>query len=85
MATSTCVKCGHTSFEISESAVSGLRFRRDFLQCSKCGGVIGVIEADNLNGRLDAIEARLKELKGGPSPARSATSPGSKSVKKPTL
>jgi len=49
-----------------ESAISGLRFKRDFLQCGHCGGVIGVIEADNLNGRLDAIEERLKELAGSP-------------------
>lgn len=64
MAPSTCVKCGHTSFEIAESAIAGLRFKRDFLQCGQCGGVIGVIEAENLNTRLDAIEARLKELAG---------------------
>ena len=66
MASSTCVKCGHTSFEVVESAISGLRFKRDFLQCGNCGGVIGVIESDNLNGRLDAIEARLKHLAGSP-------------------
>lgn len=65
MATSTCAKCGHTSFEMVECGISGLRFKRDFLQCGSCGGVIGVIEADNLNARLDAIEERLKELSGG--------------------
>lgn len=65
MATSTCTKCGHTSFEMVECEISGLRFKRDFLQCGQCGGVVGVIEADNLNARLDAIEARLKELSGG--------------------
>jgi hypothetical protein len=48
-----------------ECGISGLRFKRDFLQCGSCGGVIGVIEADNLNARLDAIEERLKELSGG--------------------
>jgi len=55
---------------MAESAISGLRFKRDFLQCGKCGGVVGVIEADNLNARLDAIESRLKELAGGVSTAR---------------
>ena len=65
MATSTCLKCGHTAFEMAESAISGLRFKRDFLQCAMCGGVVGVIEADNLNARLDAIEERLKKLAGG--------------------
>ena len=70
MATSTCVRCGHTSFEVAESAISGLRFKRDFLQCGKCGGVIGVVEADDLNARLDSIEERLKELAGGRPRAR---------------
>jgi hypothetical protein len=79
MATSTCVRCGHTSFEVAESAISGLRFKRDFLQCGKCGGVIGVVEADNLNARLDAIEERLKELAGGPPHARVPTPSGSRS------
>ena len=78
MATSTCVRCGHTSFEVAESAISGLRFKRDFLQCGKCGGVIGVVEADNLNARLDAIEERLKELAGGPPHARAPTPSGSR-------
>lgn len=64
MATSTCLKCSHTSFEKVESTISGLRFKRNFLQCAKCGGVVGVIEADNLNARLDAIEERLKKLAG---------------------
>jgi hypothetical protein len=76
MATSTCIKCGHTSFEMAESAISSLRFKRDFLQCGKCGGVIGVIESDNLNARLDAIEERLKVLGDGPPNARSSMSRG---------
>lgn len=62
MASSTCIRCGHQAFEMAESAVGGLRFKRDFLQCAQCGGVVGVIEADNLNARLDAIEERLLTL-----------------------
>ena len=85
MAASTCVKCGHTSFEIAESAISGLRFKRDFLQCGKCGGVIGVVEADNLNTRLDAIEARLMELAGARTPpAGMSLSRGASSGRKRT-
>jgi len=49
---------------MKESAIKGLRFKRDFLQCAECGGVVGVIEADNLNARLDAIEDRLRALSG---------------------
>jgi hypothetical protein len=47
---------------MAESSIGGLRFKRDFLQCAGCGGVVGVIESDNLNGRLDAIEKRLLTL-----------------------
>lgn len=64
MAASTCIRCGHDAFEMIESAIAGLRFKRDFLQCARCGGVVGVIEADNLNARLDAIEERLRGLSG---------------------
>ena len=66
MAASTCIRCGHNAFEMVESSIGGLRFKRDFLQCAGCGGVVGVIEADNLNARLDAIEERLLTLAGRP-------------------
>ncbi len=64
MTKSSCLKCGHTSFEKAEATISGLRFKRDVLQCAKCGGVIGIIESDDLNARLDTIEERLKTLAG---------------------
>ncbi len=62
MSQSSCLKCGHTAFERAEASIAGLRFKRDVLQCAGCGGVIGVIESDDLNARLDAIEERLKKL-----------------------
>jgi hypothetical protein len=55
---------------MAESSISGLRFKRDFLQCAQCGGVVGVIEADNLNARLDAIEKRLLTLSKPARPGR---------------
>ncbi len=70
MASSTCIRCGHHAFEMSESSIGGLRFKRDFLQCAGCGGVVGVIESDNLNGRLDAIEKRLLTLSEHDRPGR---------------
>jgi len=59
-------------FEKAESAISGLCFKRDFLQCGKWDGVIGVIEADNFNARLDAIDERLKGIAGSPLRMRSS-------------
>ena len=42
MATSTCVKCGNSSFEFTEIKVSGSGTRKFAIQCSMCGGVVGV-------------------------------------------
>ena len=45
MATSTCVKCGSTSFEITETKdINNARDVVHFIQCSQCGGVVGVQE-----------------------------------------
>ena len=70
MASSTCLRCGHEAFEMAESSIAGLRFKRDFLQCAQCGGVVGVIESDNLNARLDSIEKRLLTLSEPDRPGR---------------
>jgi len=70
MASPTCVRCGHHAFEMTESSIGGLRFKRDFLQCAQCGGVVGVIESDNLNARLDAIEQKLLTLADSGRPGR---------------
>jgi len=70
MASPTCVRCGHHAFEMTESSIGGLRFKRDFLQCAQCGGVVGVIESDNLNARLDAIEQKLLTLSHSDRPGR---------------
>ncbi len=42
MASSTCVKCGSTSFEIKANSPSGSLIQFMFVQCSRCGGVVGV-------------------------------------------
>ena len=70
MASPTCIRCGHHAFEMTESSIGGLRFKRDFLQCAGCGGVVGVIESDDLNARLDAIEKRLLTLSDSDRPGR---------------
>jgi len=42
MATSTCVKCGSTAFEAAEVQPAGGSYKLVFIQCSQCGGVLGV-------------------------------------------
>jgi len=60
MATSTCVKCGSTSFEVVEARPKGSKHNYlGFVQCSKCGGVIGVIDPLNIGSMLEEIREHL--------------------------
>lgn len=56
MATSTCIKCNSTTFEVKETKVIGSPHIILFIQCSSCGGVVGLIDAKH-----DAILERLFE------------------------
>ena len=45
MAQSKCVKCGSMDFEITEAmTIQNARDTVHFVQCSQCGGVVGVQE-----------------------------------------
>ena len=52
MAVSTCVKCGNTSFELKETVLTGSPWKLYFVQCSQCGGVVGVLDDQNIGGVL---------------------------------
>jgi len=62
MALSTCIKCGGTSFEVVEKEPRHSAFKLMFVQCSSCGGVVGVIEYENIGARLDNQDAALKKI-----------------------
>lgn len=47
--TSTCLKCGSTSFELKLASLKNSAFTVNFVQCSSCGGVVGVTELNNVN------------------------------------
>lgn len=59
MANSTCVKCGSTSFEIMENSPSGSNFKFMFVQCSSCGGVVGVMDYYNIGKLLEILGKKL--------------------------
>lgn len=44
MALSTCIKCGNNTFVLVENTPSGSDYKLSFVQCSKCGGVVGVLD-----------------------------------------
>jgi hypothetical protein len=53
MAVSKCVACGGTFFELQETRVNRSAFRLNFIQCSSCGGVIGVQEFHNIGALIE--------------------------------
>ncbi|MEN2393236.1 hypothetical protein [Pseudomonas halotolerans] len=59
MATSKCIKCDSTSFEMKEAKITGSNFRMMFIQCSRCGGVVGVTEFMNAGAMLDRIAKKV--------------------------
>lgn len=48
MAMSTCVRCGNSHFEMVEQTPSGSEYVLEFIQCSKCGGVAGILDYHNV-------------------------------------
>jgi hypothetical protein len=59
MAASTCVKCGGHSFELMENEPSGAKFKFYFVQCSSCGGVVGVLSVRHIPTMLDKLGTKL--------------------------
>jgi len=59
MAMSTCIKCGSSSFEMKENEPRHSAWKYMFIQCSSCGGVVGVVEYLNLGSVLQKIAKRL--------------------------
>lgn len=60
MAQSTCIKCGGHSFEAVALKVAKANFKLFAVQCSSCGGVIGLQEYMNTTAMLLAQNKALK-------------------------
>lgn len=59
MASSTCIKCGNTTFEIKGNSPSGSLYQFMFVQCSKCGGVVGITGFYDTETIIREIAAKL--------------------------
>jgi hypothetical protein len=60
MATSTCIKCGGTRFELKTNDILGSNFMINFIQCSSCGGVVGAMDYFAVGVYVKAIAEHLK-------------------------
>jgi hypothetical protein len=59
MAISQCLKCGNRFFESVVKIPIGSPRRVMFVQCSVCGGVVGVQEAHGQNSKKDPEQVEL--------------------------
>ncbi len=55
MAHSTCIKCGGTRFEMVEVEPAASKYKMMFIQCSSCGGVVGVTDYYNVGTLVHKI------------------------------
>lgn len=62
MARSTCPKCEHTGFEIVENEPTNSMYKIIFIQCSKCGAVVGTTDFYNIGERTAEIKEALKKI-----------------------
>ena len=59
MARSTCAKCGNQRFELVENEPDKSQFVLYFVQCTKCGSVVGVTEYYNTGALPKKMAAKL--------------------------
>jgi translation initiation factor 2 beta subunit (eIF-2beta)/eIF-5 len=59
MAISKCSKCNNTAFEMVEKEIIGANFKIMFIQCNRCGAVVGVQDYYNLGAMLNTIKKHL--------------------------
>ena len=59
VASSTCIKCGNHIFELVEQEPINAAFRLNFVQCSSCGGVVGVLDHFNIAQLISEFAKKL--------------------------
>ncbi len=62
MATSKCPKCGNTSFEMKEHTPDKSNYKLEFVQCSSCGTVVGVMDYFNIGTRINEVDEKIDKL-----------------------
>lgn len=63
MALSKCPKCDSTQFEVQENSPVGSRFKIIFVQCSRCGCVVGVTDYRNIGYEVQEVKQELQAIK----------------------
>ena len=59
MVASKCPKCDSLVFEIAPAEISGARFKFWFIQCAKCGAVVGTHEHAHIGHLIHTLARKL--------------------------
>ena len=59
MAISTCTRCNNKQFELKVVRPIGSEYNVNFIQCNKCGGVLGVLESLEVSALILQLAERL--------------------------
>lgn len=62
MAYSTCPKCDNTYFEVTNNSPSKSNYKLLFVQCSKCGCVVGTMDYYNIGAKLEELEKKVERI-----------------------
>lgn len=60
---SACPKCDRgTNFKLSTKAPKDSRFKLSFIECTSCGAVVAIMDAENIGAMLHEQNEALKEI-----------------------
>jgi hypothetical protein len=62
MASSRCANCEGSLFEMIQNSPTKSAYKMNFIQCSKCGAVVGVVDYFNVGAMLHKQGEALKAI-----------------------
>ena len=63
MTVSKCLSCNNSSFEVVvKNDIKDSKFKLLFVQCSKCGGVVGVMDYLNIGAINEDIKRKINDI-----------------------
>lgn len=60
---SKCSNCQNTTFKIQEQSPIGSAFKVNFIQCSKCGAPVGVVDYFDVHSGINSLHEKLENIK----------------------
>ena len=64
MPESKCPKCVSEKFELVPAKIENCQYDYNFVQCSECSVVVGVLEAECIAHKVGVLMKKLREMEG---------------------